>query len=82
MFMMTPLDQSFVAASRAAAGGWLFTSMKKWGCAEPISRVPVRRQFQQLIVWRAAKPRSQLIKMPWVGHADQEPGRAGAQDAI
>jgi hypothetical protein len=57
MFMVTPLDQTVLQADLP------LRLMPEVGLAGPISRVQVRRQFQQLIVWRLPQPRSQLIKV-------------------
>jgi hypothetical protein len=82
MFMMTPsLDQS--CANQPRGGGRLaFHFNEEVGLGEPISRVKVRRQFQQLIVWRAAQPRSQLIKVLAARHANEQARRTLAQEAI
>jgi hypothetical protein len=82
MFMMTPLDQ-FVSRTRPHGGVWLAVHFnKEVGLSQPISRLLNRRHFQQLIVWRAAQPRSQLIKVPCVRHTDEQLRRRTPQETI
>jgi hypothetical protein len=85
MFMMTPsLDQILRNLPRGGGRRALhFTN--EVGLALPISRVSrvqVGRQVQQLIVWRTAQPRSQLIKVLAAGDADEQPARPLAQETI
>jgi hypothetical protein len=81
MFMMTPLDQSCVHQPR---GGVRLAVhfIKEVGLAQPISSVMGRPQLQQLIVWRALQPRSQLIKVPGIGEPDDQLGRGAPQETI
>jgi hypothetical protein len=58
MFMVTPsLDQTVMQADIRSRLN------SEVGPAGPNSSAQVRRQFQQLIVWRGLQPRSQLIKV-------------------
>ena len=49
---------------------------------EPFSRLNIRRQHQQLIVWLGLQPRSQLIKMLAARKPDEETFGTLAQHAI
>jgi hypothetical protein len=69
--MMTPLDQSCVHQPRGGVR-LAFHFIKEVGLDQPISSVVHRPQLQQLIVWRALKPRSQLIKVPGIGDTDDQ----------
>jgi len=52
------------------------------GLAKLFSREQVWRQLQQLIVWRAMQPRSQLVKVRITRDSDVQAPRVLAQQAI